>query len=140
MLKNHTPLCILLSFCTAEYLVSITINGMRGQPITLHLLICLFYLLQLNIISLISPKITLVLLFITCLQQKWNFVFTLRKLVRPKPEQPDRFRRPWHIYFDVLIYSQLAMKPSHVIYNLIKLLRWHNKPQRIAKMFSQQAI
>ena len=40
--KNHTTLC---SFCTALYLVSITINGMCGWPIILHLLICLFYLL-----------------------------------------------------------------------------------------------
>ena len=39
--KNHTPLCLLLSFCTTEYLVSITINRMLGRPITLHLLICL---------------------------------------------------------------------------------------------------
>ena len=45
MLKNHTQLYLLLSFCTTEYLVSITINGMRGPPIILHLLICLFYLL-----------------------------------------------------------------------------------------------
>ena len=30
MLKNHTPFCILLSFCTTEYLVSITMNGMRA--------------------------------------------------------------------------------------------------------------
>ena len=27
MSKHHTPLCLLLSFCTIEYLVSITING-----------------------------------------------------------------------------------------------------------------
>ena len=68
MLKNHTPLCLLLSFCTTEYLVSITINGMCECPITLHLLICLFYLLWLNIISLISPKIILALclLFAFC--------------------------------------------------------------------------
>ena len=30
-------------------------------------------------VALISPKITLALLFITCLLQKWIFVFTLRK-------------------------------------------------------------
>ena len=52
---------------------------MRGRTIILQHLICLFYLLYLNIISLISPKITLALLFITCLLQKWNFAFTLRK-------------------------------------------------------------
>ena len=64
MSKNHTSLCLLLSFCTAEYLVSITVNGMRGRPIILHLLICFFYILELNIISLTSPKIILALLFI----------------------------------------------------------------------------
>ena len=56
MFKHYILFCLLLSFCTTEYLVSITINGMRGCPIILQLLICLFYLLQLNIISLISPK------------------------------------------------------------------------------------
>ena len=30
MLKNHTPLCLLRRFYTKEYLVSITINEMRG--------------------------------------------------------------------------------------------------------------
>ena len=45
MLKNHTPFCLLLSFCTTEYLASITMNKMCGRPIILHLLICLFYLL-----------------------------------------------------------------------------------------------
>ena len=44
-LKNYTPFCLSLSFCTTEYLVSITMNGMRGRPIILHLLIRLFYLL-----------------------------------------------------------------------------------------------
>ena len=39
----------------------------------------LFYLLQLNIISLSSPKITLALLFITCFLEKWDFIFALRK-------------------------------------------------------------
>ena len=65
MSKNYTALCLLLSFCTTEYLVSITVNGMRGQPIILHLLICFFYPLEVNIISLTSPKIILALLFIT---------------------------------------------------------------------------
>ena len=61
MSKNYTALCLLLSFCTTEYLVSITVNGMRGQPIILHLLICFFYPLEVNIISLTSPKIILAL-------------------------------------------------------------------------------
>ena len=59
--KNHTAFCLLVRFCTTEYLVSITMTGMCGWPIILHHLICLFYLLQLNIVSLISPKITLAL-------------------------------------------------------------------------------
>ena len=49
-------------FCTTEWLVCIKINGVRGRPITFHLLIWLFYLLYCNITSLTSPKITLVLL------------------------------------------------------------------------------
>ena len=63
MSKIHSPLYFLLSFCTAEFLVSITINGMRGRLIILHLLICFSYLLELNIISLTSPKITLKLFY-----------------------------------------------------------------------------
>ena len=49
------------AFCITEYFV----RTMRGRPIILQLLICLFYLSQLNIISLKSPKITLELLFTT---------------------------------------------------------------------------
>ena len=30
MFKNHTPFCLLLSFCTTEYLVNITINGLHA--------------------------------------------------------------------------------------------------------------
>ena len=84
MSKNHTPLCLLPSFCTTEYLVSITINRMREQLIILHLLIYLFYLLQLNIVSLISPTILLALclLLVFC---KMEFCFYLeKKLVRSK--------------------------------------------------------
>ena len=77
VLKNHTPLCLLLSFCATEYFVCITMNKMRGQPIILHLLICLFYLLQLNIISLTVPKPHQNFLYLPF--AKWNFVFTLRK-------------------------------------------------------------
>ena len=94
MLKNRTPLSLLRSFCTTEYHVSITINGMRGRSIILYLLICLFYLRHIKLKALINPKITLTLLFISCLLQKRNFVFTLRKTGPAKPEQPDRFRRP----------------------------------------------
>ena len=67
---------------------------MRGRPIILHYLICLFYLLQLNIISLINPKMTLALCYYLSFA-KMEFCFYLeKKLVRPKPEQPDRFHRP----------------------------------------------
>ena len=77
MLKNHTLLCLLLSFCTTEYRVSITMNVMRGRPIILHLLICLFYLLKHNKPNKSQNHTST--LFITCLLQKWNFAFTLRK-------------------------------------------------------------
>ena len=55
MLKNHPPFCLLVSFCTTEYLMSITMNGMceNLSPLDMAFLS--------NIISLISPKITLVL-------------------------------------------------------------------------------
>ena len=49
---------------------------MCGWPIIQHLFICFFYLIQLNIISLTSPKITLVLLFITAFLE---FHFYLEK-------------------------------------------------------------
>ena len=54
MLKNHTPLCQLLSFCITECPVSITMNGMHGWPI-------IYNLAPLDVLSLISPKITLAL-------------------------------------------------------------------------------
>ena len=71
-LKSHYHSVYYLDFCTTEYLASI----MRGQLIILHLMICFSYLLQLNIISLTSPKIALALLFITYFR---TFIFTLRK-------------------------------------------------------------
>ena len=49
--------------------------------------------LSIDIISLVSPKITLEL-FLLLAFVKWNVIFTLRKMVQPKPEQPDHFRRP----------------------------------------------
>ena len=40
--------------------------------------------------------------------QKWldlknqkKFFFILQLMVQPKPEKPDRFRRPWHILVDL---------------------------------------
>ena len=61
---------------------------MRGWLIILHLLIRFFYLLKLNIVNLISPKITLssyfCLLAIVSFYNELNFIFTLRKLVQPK--------------------------------------------------------
>ena len=40
---NIEILFLLLTFCTTEYLVSMTMNRMHGRPIILHHLICLFY-------------------------------------------------------------------------------------------------
>ena len=56
--------CALFIAYKIEYLASI--KYLRGRPIILLLLICFSYLLQLNIISLRSTKITLAVLFITC--------------------------------------------------------------------------
>ena len=94
---NHSILFSyqLLRFCTTEYLVSITVNGMRGWPIILHPLICLFYLLQLNIISLISHKITLALCLLLAFCKNGILFLPEKKLVWPKPEQLDRFH---HIF------------------------------------------
>ena len=96
---NHTPFCLLLSFCTTEYLVSITINKMRGRTIILHLLISLFYLLLLLkikakpaqsyillsiIISLISPKSHIIALIYYLPFAKMEFCFYLEKTAPAK--------------------------------------------------------
>ena len=59
--------------------VRIAIKHMRGRPIILFQFIDFFYLLQTNIISLTSLKITLALLFITSFCKNETIFFTLKK-------------------------------------------------------------
>ena len=69
---------------------------MCGEQIIFYFLMCSLYLLQINIISLTNPIITLPLLFITWFLLKWNLFLTLEKLVQPKPDQLDCSTSPVH--------------------------------------------
>ena len=106
-----------VSFCITECLVSITMNEMRGWSIILHLLICLFYLLQLNIISLISPKITLALCLLLSFCKMEFCSYLEKNLVRPKLEQPDQFRQP-------CIRLGVAYVNMHVLRHFKEELAW----------------
>ena len=95
--KSHYHSVYYLAFCTTKYLVCI----MCRRLIILHLLICFFYLIQFNTISLTSPKIMLALLFTTCFLEKQTFIFSLRKTSPAKTEQrflfeyTDLFQYEW---------------------------------------------
>ena len=73
-------LCAVLSLSNLQITLAIyhKIIFERGRTVIFHLITCFFYLLYCNITSWISPKITLVLSFVTFFFAKWNFVFTLR--------------------------------------------------------------
>ena len=86
---------------------------MCERLIIMHLLICFFYLLQINIISLTSPKITLVLclLFAFC---KNNFYFILRKTSPTRTGAARLFPPALHVvinpvqiteFFNILVHN-----------------------------------
>ena len=78
-LQITLALCLLLNSCTIEYLLLHEIFYVCGRLIIFHLIISLFYLLYHNITSWTCPKITSVLLFITCFNSlKLNFVCILK--------------------------------------------------------------
>ena len=89
---------------------------MRERPIIMHLLTCFFYLLQINIISITSPKITLVLLFIICfcLFVKKLLFFILRKISLTKTGAARLFPPALHViinpvqitgFFNILVHN-----------------------------------
>ena len=94
-LKTTLPFYLLLKLL---YFVSITINGMRGRSIILYLLICHFDLFFAQYNKPNKSKNLISTLFITFFFVKMEVCFYLeKKLVWPKPEQPDRFRSPCYI-------------------------------------------
>ena len=77
ILQITFALCLLLNFCTIEYLVLHERFCMHKQLVIFHLIICFFYLLYCNTYNKINKsKITLVFLFITCFG-KMEFCFYL---------------------------------------------------------------
>ena len=90
---------------------------MRGQPILFYLLICFFYLLYHNITSWTSPKITLVLLFITCFL--WNGILFLpwEIVIWPKPNKSDCLL--WPTYYSR--YTHLKVRQYLILTTIMKV-------------------
>ena len=94
ILQTTFALCLLLNFCTIEYLVLHERFCMHKQSVIFHLIICFFYLLYCNTYNKINKsKITLVFCLLLALV-RWNIVFTYRNIFWPKPYQLDYLLLP----------------------------------------------
>ena len=84
ILQITFALCLLLNFCTIEYLALHERLCMHKQPLIFHLILYFFYQLYWNTYNKINKsKITLVFCLLLALV-RWNIVFTCRNIFPAK--------------------------------------------------------